>query len=83
MDDATTDLHSMFVQMLEKEEQTDVTFHLVGPNSDDSKLFRAHKFMLAAASPVFKTTFTENWNAEGKPIEIKDVDGSLFKMFIK
>ena len=80
---ALTELHGMFVQMLEKQEQTDVVFNLVDPISNDSEVFHAHKFILTAASPVFKASFTENWSAKGEPIEINDVDANLFKMFIK
>ena len=83
MEEGLTDLNSMFVQMLEKQEHTDVVFKLVDPTSNDSELYRAHKFILATASPVFKAMFSENWSTEGKPIEIKDFDRNLFKMFIK
>lgn len=79
--DALSDLHSGFLKMLENQDQTDVVFKLGTP--DNFELFHAHKLVLGAVSPVFKTMFSVNWNAKGKPIEIKNFDANSFKMFIK
>ena len=74
-----------FFEMFEKQEQTDVCFKLMNDTSDPSsasELIGAHKFVLAAASPVFKKMFFQTSGSLDKPIEIKVVDGSLFKKFI-
>ena len=82
---ASMSMLDSFFEMFEKQEQTDVFFKLMNDTTDPasaSELVGAHKFVLAAVSPVFKKMFSQTWCLNGKPIEIKVVDGSLFKKFI-
>ena len=74
------------IEMLETGEDTDCVFQLkISSPSNEKKheLFRAHKLVLCAASPVLKAMLSEVWNSEKKAIELKDDDAELFKIFIK
>lgn len=72
-------LFNTFTEMLDNEDQTDVTFKL----GDELLILHAHKLILSAASPVFKVMLSKKWCSDEKPIEIKNVDTKLFKMFIR
>lgn len=85
-------LYEEFIEMLETGEQTDCVFQLknVSPSSKEINesqqeycLVRAHKLILSAASPVLKAMLSKEWNCEKKPIEIKDDDAEMFKIYIK
>jgi speckle-type POZ protein len=72
-----SDLHLHFGNLLESMDGADVTFHVAGEK------FLAHRFVLAARSPVFKAellgALQEN---TGAPIEIQDMEADVFKCLL-
>ena len=64
--------------MLQNERMCDVTFH-VGANRTPIK---AHKFMLASASPVFYSMF-DGPMAEMGDVSIPDIEANIFKDILK
>ena len=82
--DTTTDwqvgktLPNRINYMLQNELMCDVTFH-IGANRTPIK---AHKFMLARASPVFYSMF-EGPMAETSEVSIPDIETSIFKDILK
>jgi len=64
--------------MLQNELMCDVTFH-VGANRMPIK---AHKFMLASASPVFYSMF-DGPIAENGDVSIPDIAANIFKDILK
>ena len=82
--DTTTDwqvgktLPNRINYMQQNELMCDVTFH-VGANRTPIK---AHKYMLASASPVFYSMF-EGPMAETGDVSIPDIEASIFKDILK
>ena len=82
--DTTTDwqvgktLPNRINYMQQNELMCDVTFH-VGANRTPIK---AHKYMLASASPVFYSMF-EGPMAETGDVSIPDIESSIFKDILK
>ena len=64
--------------MLQNQLMCDVTFH-VGANRTP---FKAHKFMLASASPVFYSMF-DGPMAETGDVSIPDIEANIFKDILK
>ena len=64
--------------MLENQLMCDVTFR-VGP---DENIIKAHKFMLASASPVFYSMF-DGPMAEKGDVAIPDVEADVFNEILK
>lgn len=78
------------IEMLDNEEQTDCVFQLKSsstPSEEENglkyELVRAHKLVLSAASAVLNAMLSKEWTSNEKPILIKNIDGELFKVFIR
>ncbi|KAH7713671.1 BTB/POZ domain-containing protein 6 [Aphelenchoides avenae] len=67
--------------VLLKPELSDVQFSVVD-NQEQSKLFHAHKLVLAVASDVFKTMFFGSVSQE-TPVAIKDTNPAAFEAFLR
>lgn len=48
-----------------------------------SELLSVHKSILSAVSPVFKAKFSENCKINGNPIEIKNFNIKMLKLYIR
>ncbi|OAY83377.1 BTB/POZ and MATH domain-containing protein 2 [Ananas comosus] len=72
-----SDLHLHLERLLESGEGTDVTFRVGG------EAFSAHRWLLAARSPVFKAElFGEMKEKNLQSIEIKDMEAVVFKTLL-
>jgi len=71
--------------MLDNEISTDVCFK-VGPPDGQTVMFRAHKYMLMARSPVFEAMFSSGMTECSEPeakVRIEDIDADAFKEVLK
>jgi len=64
--------------MLQNELMCDVTFYV----GDNLTPIKAHKFMLASASPVFYSMFN-GLIAETGDVDIPDIEANIFKDMLK
>ena len=64
--------------MLQNELMCDVTFYV----GDNQTPIKAHKFMMASASPVFYSMF-EGPLAEQGDVSITDVEANIFRDILK
>lgn len=72
-------MKNQLVAMLKDEETVDVTF------SVGDQLFHAHRFMLAARSPVFRAELFGplEENATGRHIKIHDMEPTIFRALLR
>lgn len=68
-----SDMGAQFGTLLENMEGSDITFNVAGEK------FHAHKLVLAARSPMFRTKFFEG-SEENKEVEVTDVEPKVFKV---
>ncbi|KAJ3687472.1 hypothetical protein LUZ61_016636 [Rhynchospora tenuis] len=75
-----SNLHQQLISLLETEEGADVSFQV------DDTTFQAHKFVLAARSPIFKAqlcgTSTNNTIEEDYEIQVEDMDAWTFNAML-
>ncbi|RYR45793.1 BTB/POZ and MATH domain-containing protein 5 [Arachis duranensis] len=71
-----SDIGSHFGMLLENMEGSDVTFNVAGEK------FPAHKLVLAARSPQFRSKFFEGLDAEKREITISDLEPKVFKAML-
>ncbi|CAN6288158.1 unnamed protein product [Urochloa humidicola] len=74
-----SDMHRHFGELLEAEHGADVTFKVAG------ETFRAHRYILAARSPVFKAELLgamREGTAKGDCIQIDDMLAQVFKALL-
>ena len=69
-----SDIGSHFGALLENMEGSDVTFDVAGEK------FPAHKLVLAARSPQFRSKFFEGLDAEKREITVTDLEPKVFKV---
>ena len=70
--------HLQMAKMLTNQTLTDVTLHV------KDKEFKAHKVVLAAASPVFEAMFKEGTKEhEDNYVNIEDIDSDVFDVFLR
>lgn len=69
-----SDMGSHFGALLDNMEGPDVTFDVAGEK------FPAHKVVLAARSPEFRSKFFDGLDAEEKEIIITDLEPKVFKV---
>lgn len=69
-----SDIGEHFGMLLENVESSDVTFHVAGEK------FHAHKLVLAARSPIFRSKFFEGLEADKQEIVINDLEPKVFKV---
>lgn len=69
-----SDIGVHFGSLLDRQEGSDVVFDVSGEK------FHAHKLVLAARSPVFKSQFYENPNEEENNIIISDMEPKVFRV---
>lgn len=60
---------------------TDISFSF--PEFDSNKILYANKTILALCSPVFKAMFFGELAEKSNPIQIVDVDPSVFEAFLR
>lgn len=70
-----SDMGAQFGTLLENMEGSDITFNVAGEK------FHAHKLVLAARSPMFRTKFFEG-SEENKEVEVTDVEPKVFKAML-
>ncbi|KAG6484525.1 BTB/POZ and MATH domain-containing protein 4-like [Zingiber officinale] len=71
-----SDIGVHFGSLLDRQEGSDVVFDVSGEK------FHAHKLVLAARSPVFKSQFYENPNDEENNIIISDMEPKVFRAML-
>ncbi|KAL3812706.1 hypothetical protein ACJIZ3_013974 [Penstemon smallii] len=72
-----SDLGESYMQLLERREETDVTFEV------DGKIFYAHKLILATRSPVFRAQFFGPLKEENtRCIKIEEMHAPVFKALL-
>ncbi|XP_044506224.1 BTB/POZ and MATH domain-containing protein 4 isoform X2 [Mangifera indica] len=71
-----SDIGEHFGMLLENVESSDVTFHVAGEK------FHAHKLVLAARSPIFRSKFFEGLEADKQEIVINDLEPKVFKAML-
>ncbi|KAL5708712.1 BTB/POZ and MATH domain-containing protein 4 [Ranunculus cassubicifolius] len=71
-----SDIGSHFGMLLENEEGSDVVFDVSGEK------FHAHKLVLAARSPVFRSEFFEGMDEDKQEIVITDLEPKVFKAML-
>ena len=69
-----SELGSHFGVFLDSMEGSDVTFDIAGEK------FRAHKLVLAARSPIFKSKFFNELDANNTEVTINDLEPKVFKV---
>jgi speckle-type POZ protein len=78
IDKAPINLNIQMTKMLTDQTLTDVTLKV------KDKEFKAHKVVLAAASPVFEAMFKEGTREhESNFVKIEDIDSDVFKVFLR
>lgn len=68
-----SDIGMHFGALLETQEGSDVLFNVAGVK------FHAHKLILAARSPVFKTSFSDAFTGDKSEILVTDIEPEVFK----
>ncbi|POO01500.1 E3 ubiquitin-protein ligase SIN-like [Trema orientale] len=71
-----SDIGAQFGMLLENMEGSDITFDVAGEK------FRAHKLVLAARSPIFRSKFFEGSEEKNSEVEITDVEPKVFKAML-
>ncbi|XP_010493218.1 PREDICTED: BTB/POZ and MATH domain-containing protein 5 [Camelina sativa] len=71
-----SELGSHFGVLLDSMEGSDVTFDISGER------FQAHKLVLAARSPFFKSTFFNEFEANNSEVTINDLEPRVFKALL-
>ncbi|ONK81899.1 uncharacterized protein A4U43_C01F34000 [Asparagus officinalis] len=71
-----SDMGMHFGALLENQEGSDIVFDVAGVK------FHAHKLVLAARSPVFRTSFYDGVNSEQNEIAITDLEPKVFKAML-
>lgn len=69
-----SDFGAQFGLLLENMEGSDISFDVAGEK------FRAHKLVLAARSPVFRSKFFEGLEEKSAEVEVTDVEPKVFKV---
>lgn len=69
-----SDIGAHFGMLLENMEGSDITFEVAG------ELFHAHKLVLAARSPMFRTKFFDGSEEDKAEIVMTDVEPKVFKV---
>ncbi|GJN20682.1 hypothetical protein PR202_gb08085 [Eleusine coracana subsp. coracana] len=75
-----SDLHQHLGHLLISQEGADVTFQVAG------ETFRAHRYILASRSPVFKAEFFGSMresNASAPAVEIRDMEAQVFRALLE
>ena len=70
-----SDMGSHFGTLLENMEGSDVSFDVAGEK------FRAHKLVLAARSPMFRSKFLEGLEDNEVEVEVTDIEPKVFKVY--
>ncbi|PIA54058.1 hypothetical protein AQUCO_00900556v1 [Aquilegia coerulea] len=71
-----SDIGNHFGMLLENQEGSDVLFNVAGEK------FHAHKLVLAARSPVFRSEFFEGMDEDRNEIVITDLEPKVFKAML-
>lgn len=69
-----SDMGAQFGMLLENMEGSDITFDVAGEK------FHAHKLVLAARSPIFRSKFFEGLEETKEEVEVTDVEPKVFKV---
>lgn len=69
-----SDIGAHFGMLLENMEGSDISFDVAGEK------FHAHKLVLAARSPIFRSKFFEGLEENNAEVEITDVEPKVFKV---
>lgn len=69
-----SELGSHFGVLLDSMEGSDITFNIAGEK------FLAHKLVLAARSPFFKSKFFSEFEANNTEVTINDLEPKVFKV---
>ncbi|KAH7674552.1 speckle-type POZ protein [Dioscorea alata] len=72
-----SDIGMHFGALLETQEGSDVLFNVAGVK------FHAHKLILAARSPVFKTSFSDAFTGDKSEILVTDIEPEVFKAMLQ
>ena len=71
-----SDLGSQFGMLLENMEGSDITFNVAGEK------FPAHKLVLAARSPIYRSKFFDGLDVDKQEIVVTDLEPKVFKVEI-
>ncbi|EXB54641.1 BTB/POZ and MATH domain-containing protein 4 [Morus notabilis] len=71
-----SDMGAQFGMLLENMEGSDITFDVAGEK------FHAHKLVLAARSPIFRSKFFEGLEETKEEVEVTDVEPKVFKAML-
>ncbi|XP_059659735.1 BTB/POZ and MATH domain-containing protein 5-like [Cornus florida] len=71
-----SDIGAHFSMLLENMEGSDVTFNVAG------EIFHAHKLVLAARSPVFRSDFFDGSDCDNQEIVVSDMEPKVFKAML-
>ncbi|KAK6164005.1 hypothetical protein DH2020_000869 [Rehmannia glutinosa] len=71
-----SDIGSNFGMLLENMEGSDIIFNVAGEK------FRAHKLVLAARSPIFRSEFFEDLDSDEQEIMVSDMEPKVFKAML-
>ncbi|CAH9070663.1 unnamed protein product [Cuscuta europaea] len=69
-----SDIGSHFGMLLENMEGSDITFNVAGEK------FRAHKLVMAARSPIFRSVFVDRSESEEQDIVVTNMEPKVFKV---
>lgn len=69
-----SDIGAHFGMLLDNMEGSDITFNVAGEK------FHAHKLVLAARSPVFRSEFFDGLEGDEQEIVVKDMEPKVFKV---
>ncbi|CAH9070661.1 unnamed protein product [Cuscuta europaea] len=71
-----SDIGSHFGMLLENMEGSDITFNVAGEK------FRAHKLVMAARSPIFRSVFVDRSESEEQDIVVTNMEPKVFKAML-
>lgn len=71
-----SDIGAHFGMLLDNMEGSDITFNVAGEK------FHAHKLVLAARSPVFRSEFFDGLEGDEQEIVVKDMEPKVFKAML-
>lgn len=69
-----SDIGNHFGMLLDNQEGSDVVFDVAGEK------FHAHKLVLAARSPIFRSEFFDSPGEDTSEVSISDLDPKVFKV---